>query len=282
MTTNSVSVCRAFVAVISLALCLAACGQNAAPAGSTITHPDADTAQIEYFFERPDGEGPWPTVLFLHGHQAGSPSEGGAAFVRWGVLTRFSKMGYLAVSISLPGYGRSSGPPDFAGPFTQRAVEAVILKLQADRLADSNKILIQGTSLGAVTAALVATREAVHPAGLVLISGLYDLAAFLDPPKSAGAIEILAALVQQTGGGGDVLRSRSALPVASKIRATTLILNGAQDDRTDPDQAAAFADAIRAAGGSATAHVFPEYGHEIPVKARDGEIDAFIDGVLKR
>ena len=67
-----------------------------------------------------------------------------------------------------------------------------------------------------------------------------------------------------------------------RIRAATLILNGAQDDRTDPDQAIRFAAAIEAAEGRARARIYPEFGHAIPVRARDAEVNRFIDETLMR
>ena len=94
----------------------------------------------------------------------------------------------------MPGYGRSDGPEDFAGPFTQRAVQSVIAKLEAEHQAIPDKILIEGVSLGAVTGALVAAKD--HDiAGLVLISGLYDLPQFFAKPKSPGALALKAAVI---------------------------------------------------------------------------------------
>jgi dipeptidyl aminopeptidase/acylaminoacyl peptidase len=229
-------------------------------------HPDKQGAQIEYFIRKPDGVGPWPTIIFLHGHQSFPNRLGGRAFVEWGVLDRFAKRGYLAVSVSLPGFGGSSGPADFAGPFTQHAVEAVLAKLETEKQAAPNRVLIEGISLGAVTAALTASHNK-HIAGLVLISGLYDLPTFLARPKSAGAMSVKAAAIAQTGGGDGALRSRSALFLASKISANTLILNGGKDDRTDADQASLFAGAINASGGRARPHIYPQFGHAIPIQA---------------
>lgn len=261
-------------------LLLTGCGSPSQAVPLTIQHPDKSGAAVEYFEERPSGTGPWPTIILLHGHQGPVNRIGGKAFADWGVLNSFAKKGYLAVSVSLPGYGGSTGPEDFAGRYTQNAVRAVIAKLEADRLAVADKVLIQGVSLGAVTGALVAAREK-RIAGLVLISGLYDLPAFFAQPKSAGALRVKAAATAQTGGSAEALQSRSALPFASSIRAATLILNGAKDDRTDAGQARAFAAAIRASGGRAQVHIYEEFGHEIPIKARDAEIDAFIDATLR-
>jgi dipeptidyl aminopeptidase/acylaminoacyl peptidase len=249
--------------------------------GETIAHPDDRAARVEYFVRRPtSGNGPWPTIIFLHGYQPPDARLGGKVFVDWGVLDRFAQKGYVAASVSLPGYGGSGGPEDFAGPFTQHAVEAVITTLVAEGYASRDKVLIHGVSLGAVAAALVAAHDK-NVAGLVLISGLYDFPAYFAHPLSLGALGVKSRLVAQTGGGEDALRSRSALLLAPDIKASTLILNGADDDRTDPEQARRFAQAILANGGRARVHIYERFGHEIPMKAREPEIDAFIDETLK-
>ena len=99
----------------------------------SIPHPDEPVKKVEYFLQKPKGNGPWPTVVFLHGHQDW-PRAGGKDFVQWGVLDQFADHGYLAVAVSQPGYGNSTGPADFCGPFTQHAVAAVIAKLRAARI----------------------------------------------------------------------------------------------------------------------------------------------------
>lgn len=240
-----------------------------------IPHLETPSAQVEYFVEQPVGSGPWPTLVFLHGHQSGASTPGGQVFADWRVLDRHAGQGYLAVSVSLPVYGGSDGPADFAGPYTQRAVTAVLLKLRADGLAHRNRTLLQGASLGAVTAGLMAADDPEID-GVVLISGLYDLAPFLNHPRTPGAAAVRIAAVQQTGGDPDALRSRSLLLRAGNVRAAALILNGGRDDRTDPDQSRRLADTLNAQGGTAKAVIYEQYGHEIPVAARQAEIDLFI------
>jgi dipeptidyl aminopeptidase/acylaminoacyl peptidase len=263
------------------ALLVAGCGRAEPVDGFRIPHPDSRGTNIEYFVAQPTGAGPWPTLVFLHGHQRAGRQIGGRAFVDWGVLDRYAARGYLAVSVSLPGYGGSGGPSDFAGPFTQNGVSAVIGKLVADQSAMPDKVLIQGTSLGAVTAALIGARDD-RIAGLVLISGLYDLPTYFATATSSGALSVKASLNAQTGGGREALQARSVLLRATQIKAKTLILNGAKDDRTDPTQATILAATINAAGGQATVRIYPDVGHEIPIVLRQAEVDEFIHEVLGR
>jgi dipeptidyl aminopeptidase/acylaminoacyl peptidase len=261
---------------------LAACSGHRTARALTLSipHPDQPTKKVEYFLEKPKGKGPWPTVVFLHGHQDW-PSPGGKEFVKWGVLDEFADRGYLAVAISQPGYGNSAGPADFCGPFTQHAVAAVIARLRAEGYIEDNRVLIQGVSRGALVAGMVAARDP-SIRGIILISGLYDLPDYAQHAKSAMAASIVDSMKMETGGTEDALRARSPLYYAQDIKATALILNGAKDDRTDPDQARRLAEAINAHGGHARAIVYPEYGHQIPVEVRSKDVDPFVERVLRQ
>lgn len=264
-----------------LSFVLPACTSTTSVASASIVHPDRDDARVEYFVETPSTPGPWPSVIFLHGHQTNVITPGGEAFARWGVLRDYAQKGYLAVAISLPGFGGSTGPRDFAGPFTQHAVTAVMHRLEKDGQTNRGRMVIEGVSLGAVTGALVAVDEP-GLAGLVLISGLYDLPAFLDEPRTAAAAAIRSTVLAQTDGSRGALAQRSALRRASAIKARTLILNGAQDDHTDAGQATRLAATINAAGGRAEVQVYPSLGHEIPFAMREPLVSAFIDVTLRR
>jgi dipeptidyl aminopeptidase/acylaminoacyl peptidase len=246
----------------------------------SIPHPDDPAKKVEYFLEKPKGDGPWPTIVLLHGHQEW-PRAGGKDFVKWGVLDEFAGRGYVAVAVSQPGYGGSTGPADFCGLFTQHAVAAVIAKLYADRYVKDNRILIQGVSRGALVAGMVAAHDPSIK-GIVLISGLYDLSAYASHAKSAMAVSIVDSIKAETGGTAEALKARSLLYYAQDIKAETLILNGARDDRTDPEQGRRLAEIINAHGGHARAIVYPEYGHQIPIEARSKDIDPFIERVLNR
>jgi dipeptidyl aminopeptidase/acylaminoacyl peptidase len=263
-----------------------------------IPHPDNPAKSVEYFVEKPSGNGPWPTVVFLHGHQEWPFQPGGKDFVKWGVLHDYASKGYFAVAVSQPGYGKSDGPADFCGPFSQHAVSGVIAKLRAEGLVAEDKIVVQGVSRGAMLAGLVAAHDP-SIAGVVMISGEYDLTDYIAHPKSAEAKLIAHAIKSETGGSESALRERSLLYVLQDLdsghaagskqsgsnqnktmRAEALILNGARDDRTDPDQARRLADVIVAGGGKARAIIYPQFGHQISREVRGREIDTFMDRIL--
>ena len=132
-------------------------------------------------------------------------------------------------------------------------------------------VLIEGISRGAIVAGLIAARDP-SIAGVVLISGLYDLPQFVADSKSAQSRMIVSSIVAETGGGNDALRARSVLNSAQDIKAAALIMNGAQDDRTDPAQARRLLTGLRLTGGKARAIIYPD-GHQIPIEIRDKEID---------
>lgn len=267
--------------LLAVVLNVWACSHPSARAETlTIPHPDDPLKRVEAFFQKPAGRGPWPVVVLLHGYQTW-PSPGGKDFVQWGVLDKLAKRGYLAVAVSQPGYGHSSGPADFCGPFTQHAVSGVIAQLRADGYVSSHKVVVEGISRGAVVAGLLAAHDS-SLAGVVLISGLYDLPQFAAGSTSAQAQQIVQAMLAETGGTREALQARSVLHSAQNIKASTLILNGAQDDQTDPAQARRLAQEITAHGGTARAIIYPEYGHQIPVEVRDKEIDPFLEGLLRK
>jgi dipeptidyl aminopeptidase/acylaminoacyl peptidase len=264
----------------SLLLC--ACRGGTEAAALYVAHPDDASKQVEYFLEEPAGKNPpWPTVVLLHGRQQWL-KPGGEVFIERGVLGQFAKRGYLAVAISQPGYGNSEGAPDFGGAFTQHAVAGVIAKLRAEGRASAQRLVIEGFSLGAVTAGLVAAQDP-SISGLVLVSGVYDLPAYVaDSAASAERRGIVRLLKYETGGTADALNARSVLRVANRIKASTLILNGAKDERTDAAQARRLAEDIVRSGGDAHAIIYPDVGHQIPVEVRNRDIDPFIDQVLGR
>lgn len=268
--------------LVLAALVLAATGLYAPKAFAAkrllMPDPDSPAKRVGYFLQKPAGSGPWPIIVFLHGWQP-SPSPGGKGFAQWGVLDKYAKRGYLAVSVSLPGFGGSAGPHDFSGPFTVDAVIGVLNRLEKEGLASPHRIVVEGISLGALVAGLAGARD--HSiAGLVLISGVYGLKQYVEKPESAEAKLIINGIDQETGGSDRALMERSVLDYAQDTKAATLITNGAKDRRTEPSQARELARAINADGGHARVIIYPNYGHHIPVSIRNKVVNPFIQRTL--
>jgi dipeptidyl aminopeptidase/acylaminoacyl peptidase len=158
----------------------------------------------------------------------------------------------------------------------------VIARLKADR--QVSKVVIEGISRGALVTGLIAAHDTANTAslaGVVLISGLYDLSQFAANSKSPAAREIVSSMIHETGGSPDALRVRSVLNYVQNVKVPVLILNGAKDDRTVPAQARRLAEELSSHGVQAHVIIYPDYGHQIPVGVRNKEIDPFIDAALK-
>ena len=74
-----------------------------------------DPPFVELFLAKPDGQGPWPLIVFVHGHQS-APRPGARVFIRLdrrpalatvdeGRLEQMRQRGYVAAAVSLAGYG---------------------------------------------------------------------------------------------------------------------------------------------------------------------------------
>ena len=254
-----------------------------------VLHPEGgEPADVELFVAMPDGDGPWPAMLFVHGHQ--SPPRPGArvfidlnrgpalATVDEGRLERMQERGYLAAAVSLPGYGTTSGPADFWGPRSQAALRAALdyaLELPG---VDRGNVAVYGVSGGAATAAMEATRDPRITA-LILVAGLYDLGEAY-PTGDAG---LDAYIEREAGTTPESFAARAALRYVNQIQAATLVLYGAEDFRGGVvDQARRFADRLRARGVLVSEHIYEGTGHGIPIAAQWEEIDPFLRKVIGR
>jgi dipeptidyl aminopeptidase/acylaminoacyl peptidase len=197
------------------------------------------TERVEFFVSVPATEGPWPAVVYVHGHQ--HPARpGGGAIEQGRLLERLAGAGVLGISLSQPGYGGSDGPPDYCGPRTQKAIGSVLRHLVARRRARPGRVAIIAGSRGAIAAA-VSAADAPELGALVVSAGVYDLAAaYRDCPWPG----IRKNIEQEAGTSAEAFQARSALATAQLIRCQVLVMHGALDDRFRPEQAERFAEAL--------------------------------------
>jgi hypothetical protein len=88
-----------------IAVALASCSARSSgvatqPQRELIANSISPAEKAEFFWSKPAGDGPFPMIVFLHGHQEPANKRiGGRAFVDWGVLNDYSKSGFVAVSV---------------------------------------------------------------------------------------------------------------------------------------------------------------------------------------
>src|SRR5579863_9873751 len=78
---------------------------------SFIENPDEPHHKIEFFLQKPEGDGPFPVLFLIHGYQPLS-SSGAKEFVDQNYLSKFVNEGIVTVAISVPGFGASEGSRD--------------------------------------------------------------------------------------------------------------------------------------------------------------------------
>jgi dienelactone hydrolase len=66
-----------------------------------ISRPDDIAKRVEVVWATPDGEGPWPLLVLVHGHQEQVRS-GAAAFVQAGTFDPLRQLGYVVAGVSQP------------------------------------------------------------------------------------------------------------------------------------------------------------------------------------
>ena len=240
-----------------------------------LQHPQNLSKKVEVFWTKPAEPGPWPAILFIHGHQE-QIRNGGEAFVRTGRLGSMAGRGYVAAALSQPGYGHSDGPPDFCGPFTQAAVVAAIEFLRQQPFVQPQKVALYGYSRGAIVASMVATQDP-QLAAVILGAGAYNFFRWYPTPLRG----IDANIEREAGTSAEAFRARSALYHADKITAPVLLLHGAQDERVPVQQTEAFAEKLQAQGVPVKVKIFPDTKHGIPIEEQYREIYPFLEQYLR-
>jgi len=240
-----------------------------------LRHSRDGNKKVEIFWTKPAGDGPYPALLLIHGHQE-QVRNGGEAFVKTGRLGILARQGYVAASLSQPGYGNSDGPPDYCGPVTQDAALVALDFLRKQPFVNPNKVALYGYSRGAIVASMVATRDP-KLAAVVLGAGAYDFFSWYPTPLRG----IDANIRQETGTSAEAFRARSAIYHVEKIKTPVLLLHGAQDERIPVRQAEIFFEKVRANGIAVKMKIFLRAGHGIPIDEQYGEIYPFLAEFLR-
>ncbi len=166
-----------------------------------------------------------PALLLLHA------AKGRAQRYRRSMFS-LARLGLVTMSISLPGFGESTGPADFAGPRSVEAAVRAIDYLAGRRDVMEDGVAIYGYGQGATTALLAAARS--RRVRLVAVEdGVYDLGKAYEklPPTERERLRFI------TGGTASekpaAYKLRSPIYGAGRLRGPVLILHS-RDNRRFP------------------------------------------------
>ena len=209
-------------------------------------------ATVEAIVTRPAGEARRPALLLVPGHTR-------TAFDMLPQAVRFARAGFTTIAVSQPGYGRSTGPADFAGPRTFAALRAAAERFASRPYVDAARLGIYGYSRGALAAAQLATRTDLFKAA-VLGGGIYDFRAAYDQVQMEG---IKANMAAEAGLGWEAVRFRSPIHDLAGLDGPVLIVHGAEDAHAPPAQARALAERLRQQQHAHELIMVPGKGHAL-------------------
>jgi dienelactone hydrolase len=220
----------------------------------TFSNPAGDT--VHGFVVTPEGDGPFPTYLKVHGGPDWLYCDTWFPDVQMLVDRGFAvaMVNYRGST----GYGRD-WRDHIVGNIGFPEVEDVVAGLDdliARGVADPARAVIGGWSWGGYVTLLAAglhpERFAAAVAGVPVgdYSRSYDDSA---PSLQAYDRSLLGGTVYEVP---DLVRERNPITYADRVRAPVLFLIGEHDTRCPPDQANAYVEAMRAAGGEAEVYTY--------------------------
>jgi dipeptidyl aminopeptidase/acylaminoacyl peptidase len=215
--------------------------------------------KVEAYLVRPQGRGPFPLVVLVHGHSFRGL---GAERLLPAAQLFSAELCFGSLAISLPGYGGT----EVSGGGHETTLEVLFEGISvAKKLpwVDPSRLLLYGFSRGAVFAAMLAG-QVEGLSGVVLHSGAYDLNLLYRDTESRWIRGML------NPNGENEPKLFSILTEVSKWNAPALILHGSQDSLIPVNQALALRDALRTLGKPHRVVLFPESGHRLPF----GEVGA--------
>lgn len=201
---------------------------------------------------------PKGSILVMHQDRAGYEK---SKFCAGWIAQTFLSQGMNVIAVNRPGYGASTGEPDFSGAQSMQALEVAI----KDALAKTNSPALDGVwgySSGAMAAALVGRRLGSLKF-MILGGGVYDLEETLKKTTDSYLKKDIET-IERTG-GNKAIEERSVAYDVSDFPKRIAIYHGKQDTVVQPAQAKSFADSLESSGDyKVTFQVIEGVRHEIP------------------
>lgn len=216
---------------------------------------------VQAFVVAPEGDGPWPTVLSVHGGP------------EWHERDRFDPETLALVdagyAVVLPNYRGSTGygiafrRALIGNPWFPELEDAIACldDAIAAGIADPARVAFAGWSWGGCLACLAAGR---HPDRFAAVFAGIPSGDFV-AAHHACMPELRAYDLALYGGGPDELpdlwAERNPMTYVDRVRAPVLVIAGEQDPRCPPEGITPWIDALRERGIPIEAHVYAEGHH---------------------
>jgi len=211
-----------------------------------------DRYQIEGYFARTNEPGRMPGLLVLNG-------DGGDAHKCILQVMKLAELPIRLACISLPGYGKSSGPSRYVGPQSVEAARRGLDLFAARPEVDSSHLAVWGIAEGALAAGLLMDSDR-RARAVILQSGAYDLLQLWP----AAPIGTKLSILRQVWPSKRVLQERSVIEnMPEKLDCNVLILHGEQDRKTPVKQAKQLARALRQHGAHVETRYFADGAHRL-------------------
>jgi len=224
-------------------------------------------SNAEAYITRPVGPGPFPLMIFLHGHTIGGAIGAGSMLPEAQAFA--SDLCYAGLAVSLPGYGATEVPPGTDPEATLDVVLDAASLVKKLPWIDSKRSYLYGYSRGAFFTSLLASRiEGI--AGVVLQSGTYDLNRFYQQSPW-----YFRSLLNPDGEQNPKLIS--ILPEVSTWHAPTLVLHGEKDSLVSVQQAYLLTNSLDAAKKPYRLVLYPDTGHRLPLEDVRKKATAFLE-----
>lgn len=250
--------------LLLLALAAASCDRMSATMGKHNVQPFSYVVslgehqfQIEGYLALSAGEGRRPALLVMNA---------GAGNARRCVdeSERLTDLGIHVACLSIPGYGKSSGPSRFVGPQSVAAARRALDLLAQRSDVDPSRLGVWGSANGAVAAGLVMDADP-RVRAVVLESGAYDLLNLW--PEAPWMTKL--AILHEVWPSRRVLKERSVIEhLPEKLDCNVLILHGGRDARMPIRQARRLEQALKQRGAHVEARYFPTAPHLLGDRVR--------------
>ncbi len=123
----------------------------------------ADGVDLGFAWRKPEGDGPFPTIIFFHGGGGHSDPRGlKSSLLRGAVQTRFLQKGYLTVQSTRRAYWKSKNNDKPTGFYDAVGDAALIVeKVREIPGVDPDRVILYGGSGGGILAVVTASRAKV-------------------------------------------------------------------------------------------------------------------------